>query len=65
MTTREELTNMRRVLGMTQTELAQKAGISRLTVVKYEKGCAVRPSTEKAIRTTLRAIYDSTTAIYL
>lgn len=59
MTTREELTKMRIELGYTQEQLAKKAGISRLTVVKYEKGCRVRPSTEKAIRSTLWALSDA------
>lgn len=61
MTTREELKETRRALGLTQLQLAKMAGISRLAVLQYEKGASVRPSTEKAIRMAIRRELDHLT----
>lgn len=38
---------------MTQARVAKMAEISRLTVVKWEQGGTVRPSSEHAIRTAI------------
>lgn len=65
MTTREELKNIRRVVGWTQTDLARKAGITLLTVQNWEKGRAVRPRTERAIREALKAEYDQAATLML
>lgn len=54
MITREELTAIRKEGGLTQDEVAKMASVSRLTVIKWEKGGRVRPSSAKAIRGALR-----------
>lgn len=50
MKTRNELKQTRIALGLTQQELAKKAQIGLSTVIKWEKGGNVRPSSEKTIR---------------
>lgn len=42
------------MIGWTQAELAKKAEIGLSTVISYEKGGKVRPSTETAIRAALK-----------
>lgn len=54
MKTREELTKDRQTIGWTQRDLAKRAEIGLNTVINYEKGRKVRPSTEKAIRAALK-----------
>lgn len=58
MKTREELTAIRKEGGLTQEEVAKLASVSRLTVIKWEKGGRVRPSSAKAIREALRRHFD-------
>lgn len=60
MKTREELKQLRVAAGMTQQQLAEKAGINAKTLIKFEQGRNVRPSIENAIRTTLRAVVMET-----
>lgn len=55
---RTEIRELRNMIGWTQAELAKKAEIGLSTVISYEKGCKVRPSTEKAIRTALKKGID-------
>lgn len=57
MISREELTAIRKEGGLTQEEVAKLASVSRLTVLKWEKGGNVRPSSAKAIREALRAFF--------
>lgn len=57
MITREELTAIRKEGGLTQEEVAKLASVSRLTVLKWEKGGNVRPSSAKAIRDALRDFF--------
>lgn len=57
MITREELTAIRKEGGLTQEEVAKLASVSRLTVLKWEKGANVRPSSAKAIREALRDFF--------
>lgn len=54
MKTRDELTKDRQMIGWTQKDLAKNAEIGLNTVINYEKGRKVRPSTEKAIRAALK-----------
>ncbi|MBQ2044736.1 MAG: helix-turn-helix transcriptional regulator [Bacteroidaceae bacterium] len=58
MITRQELTAIRKEGGLTQEEVARMASVSRLTVLKWEKGGNVRPSSAKAIREALRRHFD-------
>lgn len=58
MITREELTAIRKEGGLTQEEVAKLASVSRLTVLKWEKGGNVRPSSAKAIREALGRHFD-------
>ena len=44
-----KLLEIRRLRGMTQTELAQAAQIHRVTIAKYEAGQCV-PSVDRAVR---------------
>lgn len=60
MKTRSELKQLRIAAGMTQEQLAEKAGINAKTLIKFEQGRNVRPCIENAIRTTLRAIVMDT-----
>lgn len=53
MKTREELKAIRIALGLTQKDLARNAEIGLSTVINWEKGLNVRPSSEKAIRTAI------------
>lgn len=53
MKTREELTAIRKEGGLTQEEVAKLASVSRLTVLKWERGGRVRPRSAKAIRDAL------------
>lgn len=53
MKTRNELKAIRIALGLTQKDLAKNAEIGLNTVINFEKGCKVRPSSEKAIRTAI------------
>lgn len=53
MKTREELKAIRIALGLTQKDLARNAEICLSTVINWEKGMNVRPSSEKAIRTAI------------
>lgn len=57
MKTREELTAIRKEGGLTQEEVAKLASVSRLTVLKWERGGNVRPSSAKAIREALRDFF--------
>lgn len=50
MKTRQELKAIRCALGLTQKDIAKSAGVCLVTVIKWEAGRAVRPSSEKAIR---------------
>lgn len=58
MKTREELTAIRKEGGLTQEEVAKMASVSRLTVLKWEKGGNVRPSSAKAIRNALSSYFS-------
>lgn len=58
MITRQELTAIRKEGGLTQEEVARMASVSRLTVLKWEKGGNVRPSSAKAIRDALGRHFD-------
>ena len=60
MKTRNELTEIRTAAGYTQKQLAEKAAIGLSTVIKWEKGGNVRPSSDKAIREAIMAIYNET-----
>lgn len=53
MKTRNELKAIRIALGLTQKDLARNAEIGLNTVINFEKGQNVRPSSEKAIRTAI------------
>lgn len=55
---RTEIRELRNMIGWTQAELAEKAQIGLSTVISYEKGGKVRPSTEKAIRAALKKGID-------
>lgn len=50
MKTRQELKAIRCALGLTQKDVARGAGVCLVTVIKWEGGKNVRPSSEKAIR---------------
>lgn len=50
MRTRKELKEIRCALGLTQADVAKGAGVCLVSVIKYEAGRSVRPSTERAIR---------------
>lgn len=58
MKTRQELTAIRKEGGLTQEEVAKMASVSRLTVLKWEKGGNVRPSSAKAIRNALSSYFS-------
>ena len=58
MITREELTAIRKEGGLTQEEVTKLASVSRLTVLKWERGGNVRPSSAKAIREALGRHFD-------
>ena len=60
MKTRNELTEIRTAAGYTQKQLAEKAAIGLSTVIKWEQGGSVRPSSDKAIREAIMAIYHET-----
>ena len=60
MKTRNELTEIRKAAGYTQQQLAKKAEIGLSTVIKWEQGGNVRPSSDKAIREAITAIYNET-----
>ena len=65
MLNRNEIKETRKMIGWTQAELAKKAKISLSTVISYEKGGIVRPSTEKAIRTALKTELNAATALII
>ena len=65
MMTRNEIVSTRRVIGWTQRQLATEAGIGLVTVINYEQGRKVRPSTEKAIRTALKRGIDQAAVLIL
>lgn len=46
----------REALGLTQQQLADKAGVSRLTVFNFEQGHNVRPATKQKIRNALERL---------
>ena len=60
MKTRNELTAIRKAAGYTQKQLAEKAAVCLSVVIKWEKGTNVRPSSDKAIREAIMAIYHET-----
>ena len=51
---------IRKAAGYTQQQLAEKAEIGLSTVIKWEKGGNVRPSSDRAIRTAIMDIYTET-----
>lgn len=65
MLNRNEIKETRKMIGWTQAELAKKAKIGLSTVISYEKGGKVRPSTEKAIRVALKTELDAATALII
>ena len=65
MLNRNEIKEARNMIGWTQAELAKKAEIGLSTVISYEKGCKVRPSTEKAIRAALKTGIDTAAALII
>lgn len=65
MLNRTEIKNTRKMIGWTQAELAEKAQIGLSTVINYEKGGKVRPSTEKAIRAALKQGIDTAAVLII
>ena len=65
MLTRNEIKETRKMIGWTQAELAEKAQIGLSTVINYEKGGKVRPSTEKAIRAALKTGIDTAAVLII
>jgi transcriptional regulator with XRE-family HTH domain len=59
MKTREELKQIRLAAGLTQAEVARKAGVSPKTLLKFENGRNVHPRIEGAIRDAFRELYMS------
>lgn len=62
MKTRAELKRIRTALGLTQADVAKGAGISLVTMIKWETGHNVRPASERAIRDEIEgklAMYDA------
>lgn len=55
MTSRQDYIETRRNIGMTQRDVANAAQISLLTVINWEAGKRVRPSTDFAIRSAISA----------
>lgn len=55
MTSRKEYIETRQNIGMTQKDVAEAAKISLVTVINWEAGKRVRPSTDFAIRTAISA----------
>lgn len=53
------------MIGWTQAELAKNAEIGLSTVINYEKGAKVRPSTEMAIRAALRKGIDNAAVLII
>ncbi len=49
----EQVAAARKLLKMTQIELASETGLTEKTIVKFERGGNVRPETIEAIRTVL------------
>lgn len=65
MLNRNEIKETRKMIGWTQAELAEKAKIGLSTVISYEKGGKVRPSTEKAIRAALKTGIDTASVLII
>ena len=65
MLNRNEIKETRKMIGWTQAELAKKAQIGLSTVINYEKGGKVRPSTEKAIRAALKTGIDTAAVLII
>lgn len=65
MLNRNEIKETRKMIGWTQAELAKKAKIGLSTVINYEKGGKVRPSTEKAIRAALKTGIDTAAVLII
>lgn len=55
MTSRKEYIETRQNIGMTQKDVAEAAKISLVTVINWEAGKRVRPSTDFAIRAAISA----------
>lgn len=55
MTSRKEYIETRQNIGMTQKDVAEAAKISLVTVINWEAGKKVRPSTDFAIRAAISA----------
>lgn len=53
--TRDELREIRRQLGLTQADIARACKITPQTVLKWEAGKGVHPSTDYAIRAEIAA----------
>ena len=49
----EQVAAARRLLKMTQVELAAATGLTKQTIIKFERGGNVRPETVEAIREAL------------
>ena len=65
MLNRNEIKETRNMIGWTQAELAENAKIGLSTVISYEKGRKVRPSTEKAIRAALKTGIDTAAVLII
>lgn len=65
MLNRTEIKQTRQMIGWTQAELAKNAEIGLSTVIAYEKGCKVRPSTEMAIRAALKKGIDNAAVLII
>ncbi|HAN90702.1 MAG TPA: transcriptional regulator [Nitrospira sp.] len=49
----EQAAAARKLLKMTQIELAEATGLTHITIVRFERGASVRPETVEAIREAL------------
>lgn len=59
-----KLKQVRESIGITQYELAEKAGLSRQTIFNLESGCVVTTSTKTMLKIA-RALNESVTDIFL
>lgn len=58
MMTIEEITQTRKAIGISQRDMAKKAGISVSTLQRYEQGLPIRLACERRIREALRREMD-------
>ena len=49
----EQVAAARKLLRMTQVELAEATGLTKQTIIKFERGGNVRPETVEALRNAL------------